>query len=230
MFVLATASADFVQNWSQIVGDRAPVVRVESIPALQSFLSVNPVQMIVLDMTLEGGKEPQIIRAISEMSKPARLVLAGISFSPSAELAGLAVGAVACCSPALSIAECQRIIEVVLQGGVWLSHAGIPALVDKLRHFSEQKAEQTAESVSEQVYADEALQKLTKREREVAQLIGNGATNKEIAKRLFISDRTVKAHLSTIFEKLHVHDRLQLALIVSGRSHSSDGGGDRVSA
>jgi DNA-binding NarL/FixJ family response regulator len=53
---------------------------------------------------------------------------------------------------------------------------------------------------------------LTAREREVAELISLGASNKEIADRLGITERTVKAHLTSVFQKLHLSSRLQLAV------------------
>jgi len=56
---------------------------------------------------------------------------------------------------------------------------------------------------------------LTEREREIAALVGNGGTNKQIARQLDISERTVKAHLTGIFRKLGVADRLKLALLLA---------------
>jgi DNA-binding NarL/FixJ family response regulator len=64
----------------------------------------------------------------------------------------------------------------------------------------------------------DAFATLTERQREVAMLVGKGASNKKIANQLDITDRTVKAHLGTIFEKLGVKDRLQLALYVTKHS------------
>ena len=58
---------------------------------------------------------------------------------------------------------------------------------------------------------------LTDREREVAATIAAGSSNKEIARQLGITERTVKAHVGAILEKLQVRDRLQLALLMSGR-------------
>jgi DNA-binding NarL/FixJ family response regulator len=51
---------------------------------------------------------------------------------------------------------------------------------------------------------------LTKREREIIVLVSEGLRNKEIAERLFISDATVRTHLSSIFAKLNVPNRLKL--------------------
>jgi len=53
---------------------------------------------------------------------------------------------------------------------------------------------------------------LTPRELEVLELIAQGLINKEIAKRLFISEKTVKNHVSNIFKKLNVSDRTQAAI------------------
>lgn len=58
----------------------------------------------------------------------------------------------------------------------------------------------------------EYLDLLTEREQGVALAVARGATNKEVARQLDITERTVKAHLSAIFKKLAVRDRLQLIL------------------
>ncbi|MEU4333451.1 helix-turn-helix transcriptional regulator [Micromonospora lupini] len=54
---------------------------------------------------------------------------------------------------------------------------------------------------------------LSSREREVFLLLGNGSANREIAKRLSLSERTVKAHLTRIMIKLEVESRLQAGLV-----------------
>lgn len=54
------------------------------------------------------------------------------------------------------------------------------------------------------------LESLTKREKEVLQLIKNGMTNKEIAKDLCISEETVQNHVKSILSKYGVHDRKKL--------------------
>jgi DNA-binding NarL/FixJ family response regulator len=51
---------------------------------------------------------------------------------------------------------------------------------------------------------------LTKRESEIIGLVANGASNKEIASKLNITDKTVKCHLFRIFKKLNIKSRLQL--------------------
>jgi RNA polymerase sigma factor (sigma-70 family) len=59
----------------------------------------------------------------------------------------------------------------------------------------------------------EQLADLTPREEEILKLLATGESNKEIGKRLFISEQTVKNHVASIFRKLHVNDRTKAALI-----------------
>ena len=62
--------------------------------------------------------------------------------------------------------------------------------------------------------ASQRLATLTDREREVATAIGSGASNAEVAAALFLSEATVKAHVSRLFDKLDVVNRVQLAIVV----------------
>ena len=57
-----------------------------------------------------------------------------------------------------------------------------------------------------------SIMRLTKREREIIALVAEGLKNKEIAERLFISPLTVRHHLSAIFAKLEVTDRVKLVV------------------
>lgn len=58
------------------------------------------------------------------------------------------------------------------------------------------------------------LKELTPREREIAYLVAKGRTNKEISEMLFITEGTVKNHITKILDKLEIRDRTQLALII----------------
>jgi DNA-binding NarL/FixJ family response regulator len=77
-----------------------------------------------------------------------------------------------------------------------------------------------------------ALSLLTERQREVAELLAQGESNKIIGRKLNIANRTVKAHLSAIFEKLMVTDRVQLAVLLNRQEQKSaqaDGDSPEVS-
>ena len=61
------------------------------------------------------------------------------------------------------------------------------------------------------------LDHLTPREREIVHQVAGGASNKEIANRLNVTEATIKAHLTAVFRKLGLSDRLHLALFVNNR-------------
>lgn len=67
----------------------------------------------------------------------------------------------------------------------------------------------------------DVLEALTQREREVALAVAKGASNKVVARELDITERTVKAHLTAIFSKLDIHDRLQLIIKLTGKGVAS---------
>ncbi|SUL36662.1 Two-component response regulator-like protein [Staphylococcus aureus] len=69
-----------------------------------------------------------------------------------------------------------------------------------------------AQDVFETVSQNHTTNKLSKREIEVLREMVKGKTNKEIAETLFVSEKTIKTHVSHIFSKLQVSDRTQAAI------------------
>ncbi|GAB2519246.1 response regulator transcription factor [Nocardiopsis aegyptia] len=72
------------------------------------------------------------------------------------------------------------------------------------------------------VYDRRSLEELTHREREVLTSLGSGLSNRQIARRLDVTERTVKAHVTRILEKLSVQSRLEAALVVVTHHWSRD--------
>jgi len=105
----------------------------------------------------------------------------------------------------------QEVARVVQQGGLWVG----PELVERIVTATRDLLARSA--AVDQLPAPD-LSALSAREAEVAQAVAAGKSNREVAEQLFISERTVKAHLGSVFEKLGVRDRLQLALRLSGRA------------
>ena len=105
----------------------------------------------------------------------------------------------------------QEVARVVQQGGLWVGPELLERIVAATRDLLARSA------AADQLPAPD-LSALSAREAEVAQAVAAGKSNREVAEQLFISERTVKAHLGAVFEKLGVRDRLQLALRMSGRA------------
>lgn len=124
----------------------------------------------------------------------------------------LRVGCHGCLATATDVGHLQKAIAELAGGGHWYE-----------RHIL---FEATQESVAEPTYLNEVdckqLDSLTGREKTIARCIGLGARNKEIAERLGITEKTVKLHLSRIYGKLGLSNRLQLAVSLTTRSLSAD--------
>lgn len=111
-------------------------------------------------------------------------------------------GAMGYCHAMATPKMLQQVALVVRNGGLWLGP-------DLMNRFSGSIGQRETSPVSS------ALEKLSVREKQVAELVATGSSNKEVANTLAITERTVKAHMSSILEKLSIRDRLQLALLIT---------------
>lgn len=98
-------------------------------------------------------------------------------------------------------------IQTISSGGMMLGPEVTPKLVDKLMGKSE------GAGSKEREYSIKLAQ-LTQKEQDVAHWVSEGFSNKEIAELMFISEGTVKNHLTRILEKLDLRDRTQLAIYI----------------
>jgi DNA-binding NarL/FixJ family response regulator len=96
----------------------------------------------------------------------------------------------------------SQMLKTVQNNQVW----SYPQLTAQLAKTKTDKLHQDAQGILQN--------RLTEKEQEVTLLILEGLTNDAIANKLAITERTVKAHISSIFSKLHVNDRLSLVLLL----------------
>jgi DNA-binding NarL/FixJ family response regulator len=100
------------------------------------------------------------------------------------------------------------VADTVASGSMWLGADLMRQLV-----MSSAKLFETVEAKPDTQH-EKRFALLTEREKSVAELAAQGKTNKEIARDLAITERTVKAHLGSVFEKCQIRDRLQLVLLL----------------
>jgi DNA-binding NarL/FixJ family response regulator len=122
----------------------------------------------------------------------------------------LSLGASGCCNTYAAPEVLRQVALVVENGGLWVGQNLLQRLVGSASRvlasrFDGQKSAEWTSLLSE-------------REAQVARLVAGGSSNREIAETLSITERTVKAHLSAVFEKLGLRDRLQLSLRINGLS------------
>ena len=108
-------------------------------------------------------------------------------------------------------AEIVTAVRLVASGEAMLSPSVTRTL---LSHFGDAQASERRR------YAAQRLATLTDREREVAITVGSGASNAEVAASLFMSEATVKAHVSRLFTKLDATNRVHIAIVVHDAGQS----------
>ncbi len=108
-------------------------------------------------------------------------------------------------------AEIIHAVRLVAAGDAIVSPSVTRTL---LAHFGNTEASQRHRAAAQRLAA------LTDREQEVAAAVGAGASNAEIAASLFMSEATVKAHVSRLFSKLDVSNRVQVAILVHDASQT----------
>ncbi len=108
----------------------------------------------------------------------------------------------------------KQVVTAVLEGQLWLRRPLTSRLIEELgKTTSKNKAYRATLGL---------LNKLTQREFDIAVRVANGESNKQVAAACNITERTVKAHLTEIFLKLGVTDRLNLALVMTADNEQAE--------
>jgi RNA polymerase sigma factor (sigma-70 family) len=158
-------------------------------------------QIVLMDVELPGESGIELTRALHERHPEVRVVML-TAFSDSERVfAALKAGAVGYLLKNVPPDEICATVERAAAGEPMLS-GEIAGRV--LREFERERQEERFR---------EQLSALTAREEETLKLLATGESNREIGKRLFISEQTVKNHVASIFRKLQVNDRTKAALL-----------------
>lgn len=159
--------------------------------------------VILLDLNLGTESGLDVIDEFTLHAPEARvLVLTGVA-DIRAHTQAMRLGAAGLVLKEKATEVLVKAIEKIHAGDVWFDRVLMRQALAALAGTTEaMRAGQVAAK-------NEAL---TPREREIIQLIGEGLKNQQIADRLFISEKTVRHHLSSIFGKLGVTDRLELVI------------------
>jgi DNA-binding NarL/FixJ family response regulator len=175
-----------------IVGEAGSVA--EAAPLIREL---DP-EVVLLDVHLPDGGGEAVIAAVAQ-ERPAVKFLA-LSVSDAAEdvIAVIRAGARGYVTKTISRDELADAIRRVADGDAVFSPRLAGFVLDAFRG-------------GEPVGADEELETLTPREREVLQLIARGYMYKEIASRLSLSVKTIEAHVSSVLRKLQLSTRHELA-------------------
>ncbi len=144
-------------------------------------------------------------------NKNARFLIIGKNWPEQKQINVLVHGAAGYCDEEEAEKTLSKAIESILQGDIWIRRALVPKVISVLTgNLHGMKPHHVTADMREKLIR--MADSLSEREIEVANLIRKGENNKGIAQVMNISERTVKAHLSSIFRKFDVEDRLRLAI------------------
>lgn len=154
--------------------------------------------VLLLDLAMPDGSGLDVLRAI-ERSAGVRPILLTAGADKRETLEALQLGARGLVLKHSATPLLHKCIRAVMAGEYWFGRDRMPDLVEALRQLSEPPPRSP-------------VQTLTRREVHVIAAVAGGATNRDIADDLGLSEQTVKNHLSHIFDKVGVSSRLELAL------------------
>lgn len=203
--LLLSQDAGLLGHWRAALGRATPAAA--DFKALAGALQ--PGTTVWVDHSLPGlpvwgdAQWHSLLHATPE----SRIVYASSNPNDTQGMAALDAGCAAYCHAFADRQTLKQVRDVVAAGQVWIGRDLMRQLLNRTQRASAHLALPTD--------LNWAIG-LTPREREVAVLAANGASNQAIANDCHISERTVKAHLTAVFDKLNLTDRLQLALRVHG--------------
>ena len=170
--------------------------------ALVSAACTQP-EIILLDLDLGGAIALDLIPDLLASASGARIILLTGVRDSAVHRQAVRLGAMGLVLKEKAVEVLFQAIEKVQAGEVWLERSLIANVLGDLTRAREWQP-------ADRERAKHAM--LTEREREVIALVGEGLKNQQIAERLYISGTTVRHHLTSIFSKLGLSDRLELLL------------------
>jgi two-component system nitrate/nitrite response regulator NarL len=158
--------------------------------------------ILMLDAGIPGMSGMQVLRELAKAQTECRVILLNASIDRAQALEALRLGVRGLVTKNTTIALMIKCIRTVMTGQYWVGRESVSDLIGCL---VPRRPGGQAAPLAQQT-------ELTHRELQIVAAVVAGYANKEIASRLSLSEHTVKHHLSSIFDKLGVTNRLEVAL------------------
>jgi len=192
--ILISASISLQEHLSEALGSFIEIHQSLWHFAAEAKLNAGDVTWVDAD-----NQDPELIARLCRSDfGQVRVIVMSSTPSDAAAVEWLGKGAAGYLHAFATPDTLRQTMSVVASGGLWVGVGLMQQLCARFGQLSKP--------------AHPLLAQLTEREREVVQYLKTGMSNKSIAKQMDISERTVKAHLTAIFGKFDVTDRIQLLL------------------
>ncbi len=183
-----------VEDDIEVVGEAG-----DGVAGTELAISAAP-DVILMDVRMPKRSGIEACVAIKEAAPAARIIMLTVSDEEADLYEAVKNGASGYLLKDSSIDEVAQAIRVVSDGQSLISPSMAIKLLDEFKQMSRSDRQQVP------------TPRLTERELEVLKLVAQGLNNREIAKRLFISENTVTNHVRNILEKLQLHSRMEAVM------------------
>ncbi len=155
-------------------------------------------QIALIDISMPELNGLDATALIAKEAPETQVIILSMHLAENYVLAALRAGAVGYVVKDAAVTELESALRAVLKGERWLSPAVSRHLLDEYLRLVRHPLEETP--------APSGLESLTRRQREILQLIAEGCATREIAERLSLSIKTVETHRSQLMERLNIRD------------------------
>ncbi len=181
--------------------------------ALKKLFEISVIPDLILsDVMMDKMDGYAFVKSLSDQDRYSHIPIIFLTAKsmPADRLKGLKLGAIDFISKPFSFEELNQKIETILDNIVRQQKAIIKTSIATLKTGKRQEGDNMAQSSFSKFEQNCKLFHLTNRETEIAHLIVNGKKYKDIAKELFISEKTVTKHIQNIFMKMEVSNKVEL--------------------
>jgi DNA-binding NarL/FixJ family response regulator len=194
-------------QWSAALSEEHGVNCVDKIESAVDFIQQKSASGIIIDAEFFDveGIDLSVFRSYG-----LKTLIIGRKWPEERQIDALIAGYSGYCETDAAHEHILKAANSILKGDIWIQRHLVPKVIGILVNLNSSRPYQPK---NKKIEFEKNLQTLTHREMDVAKMISSGESNKMIASLLNISERTVKAHLTSIFQKLNVPDRLHLALL-----------------
>jgi two-component system, NarL family, nitrate/nitrite response regulator NarL len=219
--LLVTKDRELEERCRRATSAQYSIVVVETLELVPSQVARASSEVVLIDADVLQRPYADKVSGIVGMPGVGRVIVMTTDFIEDEEVALLRCGVQGCCRRGIDPESLSQVLSVT-ESGVWVTRSLLPRLVTELRRYAQPAAPPVPLTLPDQKPTEtprippEKLATLTPRERDIVTLLADGATNKQVALELDITERTVKGHLSNVFMKLGVPDRLKLVLYLNG--------------
>ena len=183
-----------VEEDIEVVGEAG-----DGVAATELAASAVP-DVVLMDVRMPKRSGIEACVSIKDVAPSAKIIMLTVSDEEADLYDAVKNGASGYLLKDSSIDEVAQAIRVVAEGQSLISPSMAVKLLDEFKQMTRSERQQVP------------TPRLTDRELEVLKLVAQGLNNREIAKRLFISENTVKNHVRNILEKLQLHSRMEAVM------------------